>query len=181
MKLIIVGVWAVIVTLGASYGMALTRLDAPGDETPGFEGLRYTSLPTLSVPIVEEGKVSGYVVVRLVYTADSGVLRNLAAPPDPFMSDEVFRFLYANAETRFGNLSRIDIDSFVATVKSRVNERMGDEVIEDLLVDGLNYVDLSDPQAAAAANALVDGASGSVRTVTTQSVTSPSSAQPQAQ
>lgn len=177
MKFIIVGVWAVVVTLGASYGMALTRLDAPAEEGPAYEGLRYTSLPTLSVPVVQDGAVSGYIVVRLVYTADAGVLRNLAAPPDPFMSDEVFRYLYANAKTRFGELARIDMEELALTIKTNVNARMGDEVIEDLLVDGLNYIDLSDAGAAAAVNAIVGGgeSTSAVRSVT------PSSPQPEAQ
>lgn len=183
MKLAIIGLWAVLVTVGAGYGMAITRLDAPKDGGPSIEGLRYTSLPTMSVPVVEGGRVNGYVVVRMVYTADAGMLRSLATPPDPFLSDEVFRNLYARAETRFGALKRIDIDDFSETVRSRVNERLGAEVVEDLLVDGLNYVDLSDPAAAEAANSLAEGAAmrepASVRPATPRGSAAPSSAKPQ--
>lgn len=183
MKLIIVGVWAVLVTLGAGYGMAISRLDAPPEEGPRLEGLRYTSLPTLSVPVLEQGRVTGYVVVRVVYTADAGVLRTLAAPPDPFLSDEIFRAMYDRAETRFGNLRRIDIDEFAATVRANVNERMGAEVVEDLLVDGLNYVDLSDPTSAAAAQALADGRADTQpsRSASAQNEPRTSSAKPEAQ
>lgn len=178
MKQIIVGLWAVGVTLGAAYVAATSRMDAPLDDTPRLEGLRYTSLPTLSIPVVEEGRVSGYVVLRLVYTADTAVLNNLASSPDPFLSDEVFRTLYASAETEFGRLKRLDMAAFTEAVRTAVNSRMGDEVIEDLLVDGLNYVDLSDPSAAAAANAIADGAPQDVRQVVPQSATT-SSLKPQ--
>jgi hypothetical protein len=156
MKLLIVGAWAVIVTLGAGFAVAQWRVSAPADDpasTPRFEGLRYTSLPTLSVPVIEGGRVSGYVVVRLVYTADAATLRDLASEPDAFITDEMFRTLYGRAETVFGRLVRLDLDTLAEEVRSRVNERMGDEVVQDLLVDGLNYIDLTSPEAQAAARA----------------------------
>lgn len=144
MKLLFVGLWAVIVTLGTGYAVAAWKLDSgQDDEQPRLEGLQYTSLPTMSVPVLEDGKVQGYVVVRMVYTADTSVLRELAASPDPFISDEVFRTLYARAETAFGRLVRLDLAVFAEDVRQRVNERMGDDVVQDLLVDGLNYIDLA--------------------------------------
>ena len=97
------------------------------------------------MPVVEQGKVEGYVVVRMVYTADAAVLRSLASEPDPFLTDEIFRTLYATAETDFGNLARLDLNTLADGVKARVNERMGAEVVQDLLVDGLNYIDLANP------------------------------------
>ncbi|MEM8551451.1 MAG: hypothetical protein AAGF45_03665 [Pseudomonadota bacterium] len=144
MRLLLVGVWAVFVTLGTGYAVASWKLADPGqDDRPRFEGLRYTSLPTLSVPVLEDGEVKGYVVVRVVYTADAAVLRGLSAGPDPFISDELFRALYSRAETVFGRLVRLDLGAFAEDVRTKVNARMGDEVIQDLLIDGLNYVDLA--------------------------------------
>jgi len=149
MKLILVGIWAVCVTLGTGYAVAAWKLGADAEEPePRLEGLQYTSLPTLSVPVLQDGAVKGYVVVRMVYTADSSVLSNMASEPDPFISDEVFRSLYARAETSFGRLVRFDLGEFAEEVRVRVNERMGDDVVQDLLVDGLNYIDLTQPDAA---------------------------------
>lgn len=153
MKLILVGIWAVCVTLGTSYAVASFKMGAEkAQETPRLEGLQYASLPTMSVPVVQGGKVQGYVVLRMVYTANSAVLNKLAAKPDPFISDEMFRALYGRAEVSFGRLARLDLAGLADEARQRVNERMGDEVVQDLLVDGLNYVDLAgaDPATAAA-------------------------------
>ena len=145
---LLVGMWAVVVTLGAGYAAASFKLNSVEEEAkPKLEGLRYTSLPTMSVPVVEHGRVEGYVVVRMVYTADAAVLRSLASEPDPFLTDEIFRSLYARAETDFGKLARLDLGNFSEEVRENVNTRMGAEVVQDLLVDGLNYIDLSDPDA----------------------------------
>ena len=130
MKLFLVGLWAVCVTLGAGYAVAAYTLsDIADDDRPRLEGLRYTSLPTMSVPVIEDGKVVGYVVVRLVYTADSAVLRGLAAEPDAFITDEIFRALYGSAEAEFGKLKRIDLGELAETARSGVNSRLGDEVV----------------------------------------------------
>jgi hypothetical protein len=159
MKLFLVGLWAVCVTLGAGYAVsAYTLSDGADDPRPRLEGLRYTSLPTLSVPVIEDGRVVGYVVVRLVYTADTAVLRALAAEPGAFITDEVFRALYGRAEAQFGKLKRIDLAALAADARAAVNTRMGDEVVQDLLVDGLNYIDLSAPEAAERAAQLSRGA-----------------------
>ncbi|MBJ3778655.1 hypothetical protein [Acuticoccus mangrovi] len=158
MKLFIIGIWAVCVTLGAGYAVAAWKLDSgEGVVKPRLEGLRYTSLPTMSVPVLEGGRVSGYVVARMVYTADAAVLRGLASEPDPFITDEVFRSIYGRAETRMGRLIRFDLEGLAEEARQRVNERMGDEVVQDLLVDGLNYIDLSSPDAANAVAALGGG------------------------
>lgn len=144
MKLILVGIWAVVVTLGTSYAVASFKMGGEAEEPERrLEGLQYASLPTMSVPVLQDGKVQGYVVVRMVYTADSAVLRTLASEPDPFISDEVFRALYGRAETAFGRLVRLDLGELADTIRERVNERMGDEVVQDLLVDGLNYIDIA--------------------------------------
>lgn len=146
MKAFLVGVWAVVVTLGAGYAAATLKLEAgETDVKPKLEGLKYTSLPTMSVPVVDDGKVEGYVVVRMVYTADSAILRALASEPDPFITDEIFRTIYAEAEVDFGKLARLDLGALADEAKARVNERMGDAVVQDLLVDGLNYISLDDP------------------------------------
>ncbi|ORE90407.1 hypothetical protein ATO13_22808 [Stappia sp. 22II-S9-Z10] len=143
-----VGMWAVVVTLGAGYAAANFAINSGEEEAkPKLEGLRYTSLPTMSVPVVERGKVEGYVVVRMVYTADAAVLRSLASSPDPFLTDEIFRNLYSHAETNFGKLQRLDLGNFATEVKAAVNARMGADVVQDLLVDGLNYINLSEPDA----------------------------------
>ena len=144
MKLFLVGIWAVVVTLGTSYAVASFRMGAEAEEPePRLEGLQYASLPTMSVPVVEDGKVQGYVVVRMIYTADNAVLNTMASEPDPFISDEVFRALYGRAETSFGRLVRLDLGKLAEDIRQNVNERMGDEVVQDLLVDGLNYVDIA--------------------------------------
>lgn len=160
MKLFLVGLWAVCVTLGAGYAVAAYTLsDTADDPRPRLEGLRYTSLPTMSVPVIEEGRVVGYVVVRLVYTADSAVLGGLAAEPDAFITDEIFRALYGRAEAAFGKLKRLDLGSLADEARANVNTRMGDDVVQDLLIDGLNYIDLSSPEAAERAAQLSRGVS----------------------
>lgn len=141
MKAIIVGLWAVLTTVGAGYAVAALQLSGTEEDgAPRLEGLRYTSLPTMSVPVIENGRVEGYAVVRMVYTADSAILRALSAKPDAFISDEVFRALYSRAEMRAGQLARIDLEAFAEETRANVNARMGDEVVQDLLIDGLNYV-----------------------------------------
>ncbi len=85
------------------------------------------------------------------------MLRNLAAEPDAFITDEIFRALYGRAEAAFGKLKRIDLGALAGEARTNVNTRMGDAVVQDLLIDGLNYIDLSSPEAAERAAQLARG------------------------
>lgn len=144
-----------MVTLGASYAVSSMNIGAtaavdPADG-PSFETLEYTSLPTLSVPVLHQGGVAGYVVVRIVYTADEAVMARIASTPDPFLTDEIFRSLYDRAEIQAGRLQPLNLAELAVDVKERVNARMGDDIVLDLLVHGINYISASDMPAGAAA------------------------------
>ncbi len=155
MKSLIVGLWAILVTLGAGYAVSSMNIggstEVSAEDGPQFETLEYTSLPTLSVPVIHQGGVAGYVVVRIVYTADEAVLQAVASTPDPFLTDEIFRSLYGSAEIEAGRLQPLNLEELAGEVRDRVNERMGDAVVRDLLVHGINYISASDMPAGPAA------------------------------
>jgi hypothetical protein len=144
-KPLLLGLWISVVVAGSSYVVADMKASAiapPTDtEEVYLEGLEYRSLPPLTVPMIGQGEVSGYVVAKLLYTADARALHELPIDPDAFVSDETFRVLYTDARVEFGKVARQDLDGIVATIKQRVNERIGLDLIQDVLLEQVDYVD----------------------------------------
>ena len=141
MKVLITGLWICAVTILSCYG-AVTwggNLFAKKAE-PYLEGLQYQKLAPINIPMVTEGKVQGYVIAVLVFTADARLMHTLPVPPNAFVVDEAFRQIYGDATIDFRKLARYDINGRLAQIKARVNERLGSDVVKDVLVDELNFV-----------------------------------------
>jgi hypothetical protein len=141
-RLLLIGLWVCILTAGASY--AVVYMGENGSLLPQREeyldGLQYLKTRVLSIPMVENGSVRGYIVAQFVYTVEGRTMHQLSVPPEPFVVDEAFRKIYADDSMDFRKLARYDLAVLTASIKQRVNERMHGDVVKDVLVEDFNYV-----------------------------------------
>lgn len=146
-KWIAVAIWMPFATLASAYGThQILSGQIPGQ--PGNEsrigGLDYESIRPVNVPMIADGALQGYVVAKLVFTADADELRNLSVPPHPFLVDEAFRALYADRSLDFKHLERYDLDALTLNLKIATNKRIGKDIIQDILVEEFNYFSKED-------------------------------------
>ena len=142
-RLVLAGLWVCILTAGTSYGVAYWKGNGsllPQPQKDEYEGLQYQKTRALSVPMVENGSVQGYIIARFVYTVEARAMHQLSIPPEPFVVDEAFRRIYADERLDFRKLARYDLSILTAAIKQRVNERMQADVVQDVLVEDFNYV-----------------------------------------
>jgi hypothetical protein len=146
MKILAAGLWMSATMLISGYGTTqyITAQKRIGEEEPAFVGLDYETVNPVNVPILSDGILQGYVVVKMVFTADGDTLRRLPVPPHPFLVDEAFRMLYSDETLNFRNLERYDLKTFAAHLKQSTNQRLGQPVVHDVLVEEFNYFDKDD-------------------------------------
>jgi hypothetical protein len=89
--------------------------------------------------MIANGAVQGYVVVQFGFT-QSDKAAALAMPPDAFLLDEAFRIIYTDPKLDFHHLERYDVGNLTRTLVSRVNARLGADVIKEVLVEEINFV-----------------------------------------
>ncbi|MBE7200504.1 MAG: hypothetical protein INR70_22255, partial [Parafilimonas terrae] len=109
-----------------------------------LEGLTYQKLRPLNIPIIAEGSVQGYVIATIIFTAESHLIKGLGVTPAPFVLDESFRQIYGDGDLDFRNLKKYDITKRLDDIKRRVNERLGSEVVKDVMVENFNFVTKKD-------------------------------------
>ncbi len=138
----VIGVWLAGVALVSTYAGATWRADGPAapEPAPYLEGLDFEETRPLSVPILADGAVTGYVVAQFVFTADARTLKQLTVTPHAFVVDEALRAIYANDKANFAKLQRVDLDAMLATIRTRVNARFGGDLVKDVLIKDFNYV-----------------------------------------
>lgn len=146
MRPLLIGGWVAVLALGACYAAASYALGG-GVNSPGkgderlIVGLQYKKVPVVNVPVIAEGTVKGYVVANVVFTGDADTMRALPVPVEVFVRDEMFRYLYNDPRFNFEKLSKYDVDGMIAGVRANVNRRLGGDVVREILLESINFLD----------------------------------------
>lgn len=151
-KGIAIGVWACLVALASTYAAAMWSTGTPPKPAPaavvsdatveqGVDGLEYRKPAPITIPMIADGRLRGYVVVKVVFTANAHDLHAFPVDPQPFVLDETFRRIYTDGRIEFDQMSKYNLDTITAAIKDNVNKRLGADLIHDILIDELNYVD----------------------------------------
>lgn len=137
-----------VLALAAAWGGAMYGLNAPAGAKPEHQlraiGLQYKKVSAINVPVIAEGAVKGYVILNIVFTADAETLARLPVPADAFVRDEAYRYIYNDDSLNFSNLSRYDVNGMIADVKTNVNKRLGTEVLNEIMLENINFIDKAD-------------------------------------
>lgn len=143
-KTALIAVWACVVMASAVYATVLLNTgpseDAKTEEF--FGGLDYVKSDIISVPIISEGKIGGYVVAQFVFTIDGTILRQLSVPPNLFILDEAFRALFAGEVVDFQNMKKYDLDGLKKRIVGNVNTRFKADLVRDVLIEQFNFIPL---------------------------------------
>lgn len=139
-KQLLIGLWICGVTLGGIY--AADFIVAESDTGTKVGASEYVTNEPMTVPIVTDGVVEGYVIAKLIYSADSDGLKSLGDTLKLVFSDSAFRIIYAGERDRVRNQKRQDLDLMVEEIKSRTNGAIGKDVVQTVLIEYLNYVSL---------------------------------------
>lgn len=156
-KVLLIGLWVCAVALGASYGAAYWAAGAAHAKAqdPYPPGLDYRRLPPVTIPMIVDGQIKGYVLAKMVFTADAATLKRLPVDPAIFVTHSVFNEIYVNGRIEFGKIAKYDLAGMMSRIKGAANAYIGGDVVQEVLVDSINYIDKTDMRAAAGSNAPV--------------------------
>jgi len=141
-KFIIAAVWICAVTAGAAiYSFQNAGASAAGEEEkPMLGGLDYLNTDMISVPMVKDAAIQGYFLTKLVYTVDPREMAKLSVPATALITDQVYSYLYTNPQTDFANTADLDLDAFRNNIRQTINQRIGADIIHDVLIDQVNFL-----------------------------------------
>lgn len=144
MRLLVVGIWACLVTLGSVFGATQWQRAREQAKQDAHVDLEVRKTRPLSVPMIADGKVEGYVIAQFAFTVDTKAGTGIGVPPDVFLLDEAFKRLYGDPKLDFRHLEKFDVGGFTKNMVSRVNERLGAPALTEVLLQEFTYVSRSD-------------------------------------
>lgn len=149
MKLLIAGIWASIVSLGAAYGMMQWQKSGQHAEAAGAEKkIEEYRTKAINVPIIGSGTIQGYIVAQFVFTVDANVLKEVPVSPEVYVLDEAFKTIYAGEQVNFQNMKKQDLPVLAKKLGENVNKRLGAALVQDVLIDQLSYIPKKDMRGA---------------------------------
>ncbi|WAJ29989.1 hypothetical protein [Antarcticirhabdus aurantiaca] len=143
-KIIALGAWVCAVSLGSSFLVASMQSGAAPAEAAAeptyFQGLDYRKTSDITVPMISDKGLEGYILARFVYTIDGKTVSELKVPPDPFVIDSAFRRIYSLDGFDFGQPQRFDLKALTTQVRDDVNAVYKTALVEEVLVDKFDYI-----------------------------------------
>lgn len=142
-KTILLGLWIAAVTCGATLVAAkyFTESGQPVNAKQLADtGAEEVKTDVLSIPVIRNGDIIGYVIFQLSFVADKTELEKLKMSPAPYLVDAAVRTIYANPEVDSRRLDEKDLIALTNAIRIEANSRVGSEIIRQVLVQQINFV-----------------------------------------
>jgi len=142
-KFIIMGFWVLLVTLGGLFiGRTMSGDKLPESVDIAVEGQgkrEQVNTDIISIPVMVEGDVKGYLLVQLAFVMDEKIKSELDVPIVPFITDAVFaEFFGAYADVH--QIEKLRFEPSRERIIESSNQRFGAPVIKDLLMQQFNFI-----------------------------------------
>ncbi len=145
LKTLAIGGWVVAVALASVYfSVNMSMAPEVDPEAASHANLQTIRGDVTSLPVIQDGLVSGYFLTRLSYVGDAAKLAEVHIPIDALITDELFTALVGNRILNLRDNSHFDLDEFRNGIKEKINEKLGGEIIEDVLVEQIDYLSKND-------------------------------------
>jgi hypothetical protein len=145
-KILIIGIWGCLIAAGTSYGVVFMHNRKPAEAASAApaEKLERRKVPPITVPVVSEGKLQGYLIAQLAVTGSAQAMKAQDIPPEAVLSSVAFALLYSDDRIDFRQLKKYDLKAFTDEAKAQMDKRIGAGIVSEVAVDDLNYVSKDD-------------------------------------
>ncbi len=145
LKLALSCLWICAVTLASAYTMVVTKTHHAEASVPAKnDRIGYEKTRPINVPVIGNGSVQGYVIVQLSYTVNAEDGKKANIPIEAFLLDEAFKTLYADDKLDFRHLEKYDVASLTQNLIKKVNARLNNPIVKDVLMEEFNYISKED-------------------------------------
>jgi hypothetical protein len=145
-RLILSGFWVCLVALASCYGAVYWQTSAhtapaTAEDTAGHpQAIESIRTRMISVPVIGEGTIHGYVMAQFVFNVDAAVSKRLPVKADMILLDEAFKTIYAGEAIDFRHFKKQDLSLLSKGIADSANKRFGVHLVEDVLIQELNYI-----------------------------------------
>ncbi|MFY9643017.1 MAG: hypothetical protein WAK07_19270 [Rhodomicrobium sp.] len=150
MRNLAVSIWILCLTLGFAYfGAKMQREPAAANSQPAADAPTLIALKAMTVPVIANGAMQGYVLAQISVSATPEALKTLPQPADVLIADSVFNTLYAEEQVDFKHLRKQDLSKLSNKILENINAKTGVPLASGVFIQELHYLSKQEVGAAA--------------------------------
>lgn len=139
-KLLALGLAAVGATLLGSYAAAMLASPGSPAAAPEPEAIEVVKLDPVSVPVIRQGKVQGYVIARAAIMATAAEVKKHKPALVIYAGEAIFQAIYEEEAFDFAAMKPAKISALGDRIAMLANQRLGRAAIRQLAVESLNFL-----------------------------------------
>jgi hypothetical protein len=139
-RLLALGLAGILATLAGNLAISWTYAKKPASTTEAQATLEVINLEPVSVPVIRDGKVEGYLVARVALSVDEADAKTNRPVLIIYANEAIFRALHEDEAFDFSALKPAQILPLAQRIATLANERIGRAVIKNAAIASLNYV-----------------------------------------
>jgi hypothetical protein len=139
-KMVLVGVWVCLIVGAAAYATIAFALLDPAPASHPQPKIETFNTKQISVPILREERVDGYLMLRFAVIVDGNVRKSVTARVEDLVSDEVLRSCVGMTVPRM----MAEISGLPAKVMEQINKRTSLALVQQVVLQDWTYVNKSD-------------------------------------
>ena len=140
-KLLIAGIWVCLVTLGTVY-FSVQMATAPEEHADDANkmALELVRGESVTIPVFSDQGVKGYFIGRMSFQMDKEKMKGQTLPIKELLTDQLFTLLVGDKAVDLSNTASFNLNSFRDHLKNGLNEKLGGPLIQEVLVEQLDYL-----------------------------------------
>lgn len=146
-KSLFIGIWACAILAGSSWffiGQPADEKSSPKEPASYFGGLDYVKLDPLTVTIIRNNEIRGYIIVDAVFTVKQSVQAQSSVPIKFILQDSIIESLHGNPSIDVFRLKKFDLPSFQELLVTNMNNKLGKKAIYEVLIQKLDFISKED-------------------------------------
>ncbi len=146
-KILMVGIWVCLVLAGSAYYFSQTQAEISQSnkaEKGYFGGLDYVKLDPITVAIIREKSIRGYLIIESVFTIKQREMVELSVPVEYLLRDLIIGSTHANPDIDIFQIEKFDLISFQNQLLKNINDRLGKKTIHDVLIQKIDFISKED-------------------------------------
>jgi len=146
MRSVLLGSVAIAATLGGHFASGMLSSPQRSGDAPQ-EQIDVVKLEPISVPVIRDGKVVGYVIARLSVLAPSADAKTHKELIAAYAGEGVFRGIYEEKSFDFSEMRAADVSELGRRIVEIANKKLGKPILREAAIESINFVSQAELQA----------------------------------
>lgn len=145
LKSIMMSLWLMGLLAGSAYYFgSQPAATEKADKADSVLTAEYVKLDPITVAVIRSSEVRGYVIVEVAIAIDKKARSEAEVPLEYLLRDLVLGHVHTDPSLDFYRLEQYDIGSLGKRLTTDINDKLGKNLVQDVLVQDINFVSKQD-------------------------------------